>query len=504
MRWERAGRGRRVRDGLVALAAIGATAFAAVGFSAGTAGAAPPPPPNPSDNQISASQSQANASAAEVGRLSGVVSSTQATIQQLQDAMELKAELAMKALVDLQTAKENATTAEQTATEARHAAAAAGGDIAVAQQQAASFAAASFRQGSVIGSSLTAMLDAGSMDEFLLSKDFIEQVSANQASVLDALATTRTMKANLDSKAKASLAAAKAAQASAEQAQREADAAQQTAAQSFADGQSQLAALTGQLEQQQSQYQSALNQVATLKGQRAQYEAWLQAKQAEDRRIAAQAAIQQQQAQELMLARQLADQLAAQDESNRAVAIANAKKYQQQLAQARAAAEAARQRAKQQGLDPGPVTDPSTMTRGQIVVAAAMQYLGTPYAWGGGTAKGPSRGIHDGGVADYYGDYKKIGFDCSGLALYAWAQAGVYMPHYTGYQWNIGQRIAPSNLQPGDLVFFAYNTSNPATIHHVAIYIGNGKIIQAPQSGDVVRITPMYWNGFIGATRPGT
>lgn len=497
------GRGQRAWALLVAVTLASTSALFVVGPS-GEAGAAPPPPPNPSDQQISASQSQVSASATEVGRLSGVVSSTQAKIQQLQDAMELKAELAMKAMVDLATAKANAKQAEQDAKDARAAVGVAADKITTAQDQAAAFAAASFRQGSMMGSSLTALLDADSIDQFLISREMIDQVSANQASVLDTLASTQATKANLDSKARAALAAASAAEKDAQQAQADADKAQKDAEQSFADGQSQLASLTSQLEQQQSQYQSALNQVAELKGQRAQYQAWLKAKQEEDQRIAAQAAVQQQQAQELMREKQLADQLAAQDASNRAVAVANEKKYQQQLAQARAAQEAARKKLQQQGADPGPDIPVSNMSRGQIVVQAALAYLGTPYAWGGGTAKGPSRGIRDGGIADYYGDYNKIGFDCSGLALYAWAQAGVYLPHYSGYQFNYGQKVAPANLQPGDLVFFAYNTSNPATIHHVAIYMGNNKIIQAPQSGDVVKISPMYWNGFIGATRPGS
>jgi cell wall-associated NlpC family hydrolase len=138
------------------------------------------------------------------------------------------------------------------------------------------------------------------------------------------------------------------------------------------------------------------------------------------------------------------------------------------------------------------------------VVQAALAWLGTPYAWGGGTSSGPSRGIHDWGTADYYGDYNKIGFDCSGLALYAWAQVGVYLPHYSAYQYYSGQHVSASNLQPGDLVFYAYDTSNPATIHHVAIYMGNNQIVQAPYSGSYVQIAPMRWSGYIGATRPGT
>ena len=127
-----------------------------------------------------------------------------------------------------------------------------------------------------------------------------------------------------------------------------------------------------------------------------------------------------------------------------------------------------------------------------------MAYLGTTYAWGGGDYSGPSQGIRDGGVADRFGDYNKVGFDCSGLALYAWAQVGVYLPHYSGYQYSGQPHVSRSDLQPGDLVFFAYNTSDPSTIHHVAIWIGNNQIIEAPNSGSYVKISTMYWNGFIG------
>ncbi|HOZ59549.1 MAG TPA: NlpC/P60 family protein, partial [Nakamurella multipartita] len=146
----------------------------------------------------------------------------------------------------------------------------------------------------------------------------------------------------------------------------------------------------------------------------------------------------------------------------------------------------------------------NSSSRGQQVVDAAMQWLGTTYAWGGGDYDGPTLGIRDGGVADRYGDYRKVGFDCSGLALYAWAQVGVYLPHYSVYQYT-GQsnKISRSDLQPGDLVFFANNTSDPSSIHHVAIWIGNNQIIEAPNSGSYVKISTMYWNGYIGAVRPG-
>ena len=115
-----------------------------------------------------------------------------------------------------------------------------------------------------------------------------------------------------------------------------------------------------------------------------------------------------------------------------------------------------------------------------------------PYSWGGGTTSGPT-----------WGQGGPVGFDCSGLALWAWGQVGVYLPHYSGYQYNSGPHISRSNLRPGDLVFWAHDTSDPGSIHHVAIYIGGGRIIQAPQTGDVVKISYMWSSGYIGAARPG-
>ena len=119
-----------------------------------------------------------------------------------------------------------------------------------------------------------------------------------------------------------------------------------------------------------------------------------------------------------------------------------------------------------------------------------MSQLGTPYAWGGGDANGPTLGIRDGGVADAHGDYNKYGFDCSGLVLYAFAAAGISLPHYTGYQYQRGTKVSPSDMQRGDLIFYGPNAEN-----HVAIYLGDGQMIEAPQSGSTVKISPVRWGG---------
>ncbi|WP_410604729.1 NlpC/P60 family protein [Amycolatopsis sp. lyj-90] len=128
------------------------------------------------------------------------------------------------------------------------------------------------------------------------------------------------------------------------------------------------------------------------------------------------------------------------------------------------------------------------------VLAAALSWLGTPYAWGGGTAAGPSRGIRDGGVADAHGDFAKVGFDCSGLVLHAYAQVGVSLPRTSRAQYADGGAIVPwAGALPGDLLFYG------SVVHHVALFLGvvNGVpyMVEAPQSGDVVKVSQVRTGG---------
>jgi cell wall-associated NlpC family hydrolase len=131
----------------------------------------------------------------------------------------------------------------------------------------------------------------------------------------------------------------------------------------------------------------------------------------------------------------------------------------------------------------------------QTAIHWAFQEIGIPYAWGGGDENGPTYGFAQGAGTK--------GFDCSGLTLFAYGKTGIHLDHYTGSQWGQGKRIGSrSDLQPGDLMFFAYDTSDPSTIHHVALYIGNGRMIEAPQTGDVVKVSDYGRDDFIGGTRP--
>jgi cell wall-associated NlpC family hydrolase len=126
--------------------------------------------------------------------------------------------------------------------------------------------------------------------------------------------------------------------------------------------------------------------------------------------------------------------------------------------------------------------NPGTPT-GNAVVAIAEHYLGVPYRWGGNTPA--------------------TGFDCSGLTQFVYAQLGIWLPHYAAAQFLAYPRLDPSQLEPGDLVFFEPKADGPG---HVAIYAGNGAIIEAPHTGATVRIGSLAGAaaslGFLGAVRP--
>ncbi len=101
------------------------------------------------------------------------------------------------------------------------------------------------------------------------------------------------------------------------------------------------------------------------------------------------------------------------------------------------------------------------------------------------------------GDAYVYGAMGENAFDCSGLTMRAWAQAGVSLPHSSSAQYGSGPHIAASDLQPGDLVFYY------SPISHVGIYIGNGLIVHAANPGTGVAVSGLYSMPYVGAVRPG-
>ncbi|MHB9149120.1 MAG: C40 family peptidase [Thermoleophilia bacterium] len=122
----------------------------------------------------------------------------------------------------------------------------------------------------------------------------------------------------------------------------------------------------------------------------------------------------------------------------------------------------------------GPLPQIEDAVLRQIVETAAT-YLGIPYVWGG---ERPSTGL-----------------DCSGLLQYVYRQHGVDLPHYSGYQAQMGIPVPVSEIAPGDLIAFG------SPVHHVGMYIGDGLFVHAPRTGDVVKITPLSTRGDIATVR---
>lgn len=148
-----------------------------------------------------------------------------------------------------------------------------------------------------------------------------------------------------------------------------------------------------------------------------------------------------------------------------------------------------------------------TIAEGRTVVKRARRWLGMPYSWGGGNAKGPTYGspYGDGLLGRFDATFR--GYDCSGLTKYAWAPYR-RLPHYAAYQHSRAGRFHPSRdeLEPGDLLFFSAGGS---VIDHVVIYAGRGKVIQAPESGHVVQVSDLAQVRRLeprsfGATRPAS
>ncbi|MEV6975598.1 NlpC/P60 family protein [Kitasatospora sp. NPDC093806] len=113
--------------------------------------------------------------------------------------------------------------------------------------------------------------------------------------------------------------------------------------------------------------------------------------------------------------------------------------------------------------------------RAATIMQFAQAQLGKPYVWG---ATGPS------------------GYDCSGLTGAAYRAAGIKLPRVSQDQWNAGARISRADLQPGDLVFFY------SDLHHVGLYLGDGKMIHAPRTGKNVEVLPIDAMPYVGAVRP--
>ncbi|GLY67678.1 hydrolase [Amycolatopsis taiwanensis] len=416
------------------LIAGGLSAVMMVG-TCGTSAAVPPPPSNPSDAQLNAGRAAADTKAGEVGRLANRLAEAEARLSDLDSEVELKQEQANKAMVDLQAAQDAAAQAEDAAAAARREADAATGRVELARHDLDRFIAASYQQGSQVGS-VSAYLGSPSPRDLLARQQLLTSITSGQLTALHRMQQAQVDKANADAAARAALQTAQQKRSAAARAQRDADAARAAAEQARTDQAARTAVLTADKDRAEQQLFTAQQQVAGLSGQRQRYEDWLARKQLED------------------------------DTAAGHVALTSG----------------------------GSRPASSAIER---VIARAMSQVGVPYAWGGGNAGGPTLGIRDGGVADTFGDYRKVGFDCSGLMMYAFAGVAS-LPHYSGYQYTAGRHVPLAQMSRGDMLFWGQQ----GDIYHVALYLGDGMMVEAPESGLSVRVTPVRYGDIMpNATR---
>ena len=180
---------------------------------------------------------------------------------------------------------------------------------------------------------------------------------------------------------------------------------------------------------------------------------------------------------------QYQEQLDAQRKAaEEAAAKAAAEKAAQEAAAQQAAAQAAaQQQAAAQPQAPAPSAPAASSGRGASAVAAAKTFLGVPYVWGGESYNG---------------------VDCSGLVMLSYRQVGVSLYHSSRVQYGQGTKVPLSQMQPGDLIFWSKNGTQPG-IYHVAMYVGDGQMIEAPNFNMVVRITPVRYSKIMPyAVRP--
>ncbi len=434
---------------------VGGTAIAAAVLLGLTPAVADATPRRPSDGEIAAAQSQADAVAARIGELNDRLAAAGAGVESARTD-------ALLALDEFQATEAAAEAARQQAETAAAEAARKTAELGVARDDVIAFARRSYMEGST-SPGATALLTAGNPSQLIERAALLEAAGSHRTDVLGTVTV-------LQQQATAAEVVARTAVVQADELQQESARQLEVATAAEQSARAQAAEVATQQATVQAELDAAQQQLTTLVGARAA------AERAEAERAAAAAA-----------ARTATVQRVAPPASSSSSSSSSSSP----------SAPAPRPPAPRPPATPPAVQTPAgpgSASDAQTAIAAARRYIGTPYAWGGGGRRGPGPGQDpDEGV---------IGFDCSGLTQYAYGQAGISIPRNSRDQYAALDKVARGSLQPGDLVFWATDASRPSTIHHVAIYLGGDRIIEAPESGKTVRETGMRWGGYIGAVRP--
>ena len=465
---------RRVALATTALAivvgAIGTTALPA---------AAAKKPVIPSQSQVDQANAAAQAKAQQIGQTKAQLAAANASLDKLNNQVEAVVEAYDGAMAKVDAAQQRLAKAQSALTAAN--AARAGAQIQMNQ-----FAAASYRGAGSLDR-LSALMTSDSPDAFLTRASTLSALARHEQSVISLMTSTQDAQAAAQDAANAALADQQAELQSAAKAK---DAA--------------IAAVNAQAGQVSAINANQLNlqaQLAVLQGT------------AKDLATARAAGLKRQ-AEERAAAAAAAKAAAARAAAARAAAAAAALAAQKRAA-ALAAQQAAASHQNNGGGDPnggnnaggggggggvgdGGIVPPggtsiSTPAQRQGAIAFAESQIGVWYRWAGAGEVGPT--VTSAGVQNL------PGYDCSGLTMRAYQAVGISLAHYTGAQWDEGLHVSQAQLQPGDLVFFATNTNDPSTIHHVGIYIGNGQMIDAPATGEQIGIHNAFRPDYIGAVQ---
>jgi len=450
--------------------AIGSTAMPA---------AAAKKPVIPSQSQVDQANAAAQAKAQQIGQTEAQLAAANASLNTLNNQVEAVVEAYDGATAKVDAARQRLAKAQSALTAANKA-------RADAQIQMNQFAAASYRGGGSLDR-LSALMTSDSPGSFLTRASTLSALARHEQSIISQMTSAQDAQAAAQDAANAALAD--------QQVQLQVAAKAKDAAIAAVNAQAgQIAAInTNQLNLQA--------QLAVLRGT------------AKDLATARAAGLKRQ-AEERAAAAAAAKAAAARAAAARAAAAAAAL-----AAQRRAAALALQQAAASHqnngnsngggnnngggngdsnsggdgGIVPPGGTSISTSAQRQGAIAFAESQVGVWYRWAGAGEVGPT--VTATGVQNV------PAYDCSGLTMRAYQAVGISLAHYTGAQWDAGLHVSQAQLQPGDLVFFATNTNDPSTIHHVGIYIGNGQMIDAPATGEQIGIHNAFRPDYIGAVQ---
>jgi peptidoglycan DL-endopeptidase RipA len=417
-----------------------------------------------------------------VAKLIADVAQANQRLQDLNAQIQTEEESVNKAVVDVETARDNATAARHDVEASQQSVKSADTAIASAQKRFDRFAVASYVNGPSDG-----YLTAASPDDMIATAAAGQALAASSQQVMDNLQRARTEQLNKDSSARLAKQKADKAVGDAQSSQNAAVAALTSAQHKFGEQQQEVTRLGDERHAAQARLDAARNWSASAGGpdagpRAASSDRWDPAAPGSPNRPQGNGGNWDGGWDPTL------PQVPSANVPGDPIAILN-KVLGISATSSEVTSNMGRSFLQQLGLAP----TPTGFTNGKIprvygrqaseyVIRRGLSQLGVPYSWGGGTAAGPGKGIGSGSGT--------TGFDCSGLVLYSFAGVGIKLPHYSGSQYGLGRKIPASQMRRGDVIFYG-----PGGSQHVTIYLGQGQMLEAPDVGLKVRVAPVRTSG---------